>query len=365
MADYYEILGVTRDATEAEIKKAYRALAREYHPDAGGMEDGERFKELSKAYSVLSDPEQRRNYDMFGEAGLGSQAGGFGGFGGFDRHPFGDIFDVFFGRPSREEYGRPRRGRDLAYELEITLQQAAAGVTQQIEVPLEAPCRDCGGSGIEKGFSADICPECGGSGTKTSSRTTVFGSFTSTTTCPRCQGTGETNTHPCPTCHGRGMRREVENVEVKVPAGIDDGDRMRLAGKGEAGTRGGRRGDLYVIISLKPDEIFTRQGTDLYETISVDMVQAALGTGLRVPTMDGETNLEIPAGTQPGAEFRLRHKGMPKLHSKAHGDLHVRIDVVVPAELSGEERKLLQEFARLRGEKISNGGVIGRILHKA
>ncbi len=362
MADYYEILGVARDASDAEIKKAYRALAREYHPDAGGREDGERFKELSQAYSVLSDPEQKRRYDTFGDAGPGTSSGGYGGF---ERGPFGDIFDVFFGRPAREEYTRPRRGRDLAYQLEITLHQAAQGVTEQIEVPLEAPCPDCGGSGIEKGFAADICPECGGKGTKTSSRTTVFGSFTSATTCPRCQGSGEINTHPCPTCHGSGMHREVESVEVKVPAGIDDGDRMRLAGKGEAGMRGGRRGDLYVIISIQPDEVFERHGTDLYETVSLDMVQAALGTELKVPTLDGETHLDIPAGTQPGASFRLRHKGMPKLHSKSHGDLHVQVEVVVPSELSAEEKKLLAEFARLRGEKVNNGGVIGRILHKA
>lgn len=363
MADYYEILGVSRDATEAEIKKAYRALAREHHPDASGVEDGERFKEISQAYSVLSDPEQRRRYDMFGESGTGagSQAGGFGGF---DRSPFGDIFDVFFGRPSREEYARPRRGRDLAYELEITLQQAASGLTEEIEVPLEVPCPDCGGTGSEKGFSADICPECGGKGTKMSARTTVFGSFTSTTTCPRCQGSREINTHPCPKCHGRGMRREVEKVEVKVPAGIDEGDRLRLAGKGEAGMRGGRRGDLYVIISLRPDDVFTRRGMDLYETVSLDMVQAALGMEMKVPTLDGEAHLEIPAGTQPGAVFKLRHKGMPKLHSKAHGDLYVQAEVTIPAELSGEEKKLLQEFAHLRGEKVLTGGVIGRILRK-
>ncbi len=361
MADYYEILGVPRDASDVEIKKAYRALAREYHPDAGGREDGERFKELSQAYAVLSDPEQRRRYDTFGEAGLGAQ----GGFGGFDRSPFGDIFDVFFGRPSREEYARPRRGRDLAYELEITLQQAAKGVTEEIEVPLEAECPDCGGSGIEKGYSADICPECGGKGTKTSSRSTVFGSFTSTVTCPRCQGSGEINTHPCPTCRGTGLRRETETVKVKVPAGVDDGDRMRMSGKGEAGIRGGRRGDLFVIISIRPDEVFQRRGTDLYETVSVTMTQAALGTEMQVPTLDGETQLEIPAGTQPGATFKLRHKGMPKLHSKAHGDLYVQIEVEVPVDLTGEEKKVLQEFARLRGEKANNGGVIGRILHKA
>lgn len=361
MADYYEILGVSRDATEAEIKKSYRALARKYHPDAGAT-DSERFKEIGLAYSVLSDPEQRSRYDMFGESGIGAQPGGFGGF---ERGAFADIFDVFFGGPSREEYRRPRRGRDLAYELKITLKQAAEGITEEIEVPLEAPCPDCGGTGIERGLSADICPECGGKGTKMSSRTTVFGSFSSTTTCPRCQGSGEINTHPCPTCHGRGMRREVEKVEVKVPAGVDDGDRMRLAGKGEAGTRDGKRGDLYVIVSIKPDAVFTRKGTDLYEMVSIDMVQAALGMGIMVPTLDGEANLEIPSGTQPGAVLRLRHKGMPKLHSRVKGDLYVQVEVNVPTDLSGEEKKLLQEFARLRGEKASNGGVIGRILHKA
>ncbi len=362
MADYYEILGVPRNATDAEIKKAYRALARKHHPDAAG-EDGEKFKEISQAYEVLSDPERRRRYDMFGETG-GPAGGGFG-FGGFEGSPFGDIFDVFFGRSAGSESARPRRGRDLAYELEITLQQAAEGLTEEIEVPLDVPCPDCGGTGVEKGFSPDICPQCGGRGNITNSRNTVFGSFTSTTTCPRCGGSGEVNTHPCPTCQGRGLRRDVEKVEVKVPPGIDSGDRLRFTGKGEAGTRGGRRGDLYVIVSVLPDEVFAREGADLFETVKVDMAQAALGLEMEVPTLNGEARLEIPPGTQPGTVFRLRHKGMPKLHSRAHGDLHVRVEVEVPTELSAEERRLLQEFARLRGDKVVSGGVIGRILHKA
>lgn len=355
MKDYYAVLGVSRHADQEEIKKAYRRLARRYHPDVnrGDQEAAERFKEINEAYEVLGDPEKRRRYDLFGEGGAPSPFDrGFEGFG----DPFGDIFNLFFGRRRPYASHTPRRGSDLMAVVEISLDEAYHGVNRVVEVPRHDTCRSCGGSGVQRGYALDLCPECGGEGRITHTRRSAFGTFTSSTTCRRCGGRGEINTHPCSECGGRGVVEMLDPVEVEIPPGIDDGDRIRIPGRGEAGSLGGPPGDLYVEVRVEEHEYLEREGSDLKTVVEVSMVEAALGTVVEVPTLDGTERLSVPAGSQPGQVFRLRGKGMPRLHSRGRGDLYLVLDVQVPRDLTPEQRRLLEEFQRLESCKKREQG---------
>jgi molecular chaperone DnaJ len=357
MKDYYSVLGLDRNANQEDIKRAYRKLAREYHPDVN-PDDGsaeEKFKELTRAYEVLSDPEKKRRYDTFGDEGSGFSDGGFD-----FASPFGDIFDIFFGGGRRTARSGPTRGSDLLFVLEITLEEAYHGLRREIEVPRQERCGDCQGSGIEKGFTMDICPQCGGQGSFTSTRRTAFGTFSSTTPCSRCGGSGEINTHPCPTCRGRGSNQVVDKIEIDIPAGVDDHDRIRIPGKGEAGSRGGLVGDLYVEVRVAEDKTYKRRGNDLYAVVDVSMVEAALGTEVELDTFGGTEKVEVRAGSQPGDVIRLRGRGMPRLHSRAHGDIFLTVRVHIPERLSSEQRRLLEEYQKLPGPEKEGHHLLGR-----
>ncbi|MBC7230193.1 MAG: molecular chaperone DnaJ [Actinobacteria bacterium] len=362
MKDYYAILGVARDADQEQIKRAYRRLARRYHPDVAGgdRESEERFKEINEAYEVLGDPEKRHRYDLFGETGIAASPfeRGFEGFGS----PFGDIFNLFFGGgQGRARTASPRRGSDLLAVVEIELEEAYSGARREIEVPRHESCPECGGSGLEKGFGHDLCPDCGGEGRFTRTRRSAFGTFTSTTTCRRCGGSGEINTHPCGGCAGRGIREILDRVEVEIPAGVEDGDRIRMSGRGEAGQLGGPPGDLFVEVRTREHPVFTRHGRDLHAVVSVDMVEAALGAEVDIPTLDGEEKLHVPPGSQPGDSFRLRGRGMPEVHSRARGDLYLTLEVRIPRRLTAEQKRLLREFQRQRSRDEEAPGVMERL----
>jgi molecular chaperone DnaJ len=361
MKDYYDLLGVPRGADQDEIKSAYRRLARLHHPDVSEEDGdkGERFKEISQAYEVLSDPEKRRTYDMFGDEGLSASPFGdvMDGFGG----PLGDIFNIFFGRGQPRSTHATRRGSDLLAVVEVTLAEAFAGTTHKIEMPRRDTCSECGGKGLEKGFGHDLCPDCGGEGRYVHTRRSSFGTFSSTTTCRRCGGSGEINTHPCPACAGEGSMRIIDSIEVDLPAGVDDGDRMRLNGRGEAGHLGGPPGDLYVEVRVGEHDTFTRHGRDLHAVVSIDISEAALGTDIDVPTLNGEERLHIPAGSQPGEVHKLRGKGMPSVRSRGHGDLYLTLEVRVPRKLNAEQKKLMKEFQRIESEKKDAPGFVGRL----
>jgi len=348
--DYYEILNVPPDATQEEIKQAYRRLAREYHPDVRREDPAaeERFKEINEAYQVLSDPEKRAQYDRMLRGGLEPIPEEFG-----FPSPFEDLFDAFFGRvrtgPAREP--GPERGADLRVDLEISLEEAAHGTERTIEVTRLETCPACFGTGAERGGGPTTCPTCGGTGQTRFSQRTVFGTFTQITTCRRCGGRGRILRNPCTRCRGAGRVETTRQLVVSVPAGVEDGSRLRLVGEGEAGRRGGPRGDLYVVVRLAPHPVFERRGLDLFCTVPISMTQAALGDEVEIPTLDGPQPVTVPAGTQPGAVLTLKGKGMPSLDGR-RGDLHVRFEVQIPKHLSREERRVLLEFARLRGERI-------------
>lgn len=348
--DYYEVLGVSRNSSAEEIKKAYRKLALKYHPDRnpGNKDAEEKFKEAAEAYAILSDSEKRAQYDQFGHS-LGG--GGFPGFQGFEENfrgfgdIFGDLFDDFFGTSAHSRSGG-RRGADLETAVEITLEDAYRGKEVTLEFPRHETCESCSGSGVAPGSSKSVCPECRGAG---EIRVTQ-GFFSLRRTCPRCQGAGERIDKPCSHCRGRGRVERKRKLNVKVPAGIDTDSRLKIAGEGEAGERGGPRGNLYVHIVVKPHPVLVRQGNDLYCEQRIPFTAAALGGEIEIPTIDGRAKLRIPAGTPAGKVFRLRDKGMPYLQSSARGDELVRIDIDVPGKLSEKEKALLQEFARERGE---------------
>jgi len=355
--DYYEVLGVDRNASQDEIKKAFRKLARKYHPDMNKEDPSaeEKFKEINEAYEVLSDPEKRRRYDQFGHAAEGP-AGGPGGAGGWD---FGDlgtsfdsIFDMFFGGGfggARAPRTGPERGADLRYDLEISLEEAASGLDRDIEVVRLDTCSSCGGTGAKPGTSPVTCPVCGGRGQTTQVRTTAFGRFTSITTCPRCGGEGRVIESPCQTCQGRGRVRKRKKIRVRIPAGVDSGMRVRVAGEGEAGTRGGPPGDLFVFITVRPHEIFERRGNDIFCEVPISVWQAALGDEIEVPALGGRASVQVPEGTQTGTAFRLKGKGIPDVHGGPRGDQYVRVKVVTPTRLTDREKELIRELARLRG----------------
>ena len=356
--DYYEVLGVEKNVEAEEIKKAYRKLAVKYHPDKnpGDKSAEEKFKELGEAYEVLNDPQKRAAYDQYGHAAFDRRAGGFGRAGGF-HDPFevfrevfggGSIFEDLFGR-AQHDPSQPQRGDDLRYDLEISFDEAAHGCEKDITVTKPEPCDVCAGSGAEAGSRARVCPTCGGRGQVLSSR----GIFSIAQTCPHCQGAGRIIDKPCKACRGNGRLERSSTIKLRIPAGVDSGSRLRSLGNGEAGFRGGPSGDLYVILHVRPHDIFQRDGDDLLCEIPVSLVQAALGAEIDVPTLNGKTPIRIPPGTQPGTTFRLKGKGVKNIQGYGHGDLHVRINVEVPTHLSAPQKAKLQEFADLCSGKES------------
>jgi molecular chaperone DnaJ len=351
--DYYEILGLSRDCTTDEIRAAYRKLARKYHPDVSKEADAEtRFKEINEAYQVLSDADKRSRYDRFGHAGVQGETGnGYGGFGfgGFE-DIFEDLFGFGMGQSARQG---PHRGADLRYDLELTFEEAVFGCDKEIEIERLVTCSDCGGTGAEPGTSPIRCPECNGSGQIRRAQQSIFGSFVNVTTCPRCQGTGEVVTTPCSTCHGSRRVHKTQKIEVTVPAGVDDDMRIRLPGEGESGLYGGPPGNLYVILHVRPHEFFRRRDNDIILSLNVNVAQAALGDEITVPTLDGEEELTIPAGTQSGTTFRLRGKGVPYVRDTRRGDEVVIVNVAVPTSLNERQRELLQELGATLGSDIT------------
>lgn len=340
--DYYEVLGVSKGASEQELKKAYRRIAMKYHPDRNpdDADAEDKFKEASEAYEVLTDPQKRAAYDQFGHAGVegaGGMGGGAGGFGNFS-DIFGDVFGDIFGGGGRR--GGPSRGADLRYTLELSLEDAVKGTTVQIRVPTLVSCEVCEGSGAKSGSKPSPCSTCGGIGQVRMQQ----GFFSVQQTCPTCRGRGSVITDPCTRCHGQGRVEETKTLSVKVPPGVDTGDRIRLGGEGEAGTEGGPPGDLYVQVAVKPHEIFEREGKNLYCEVPIGFVDAALGGELEVPTLDGRVKLKVPPETQTGKLFRLRGKGVTPVRGGAPGDLMCRVVVETPVNLNSRQKELLREL---------------------
>jgi molecular chaperone DnaJ len=359
MRDYYEILGVGREADDAGLKSAFRKLAMEHHPDRnGGCEDSSaRFKEINEAYSVLSDRQKRAAYDRFGHAGLqGANGAGFTDVHDIFNEVFGDVFGDMFGRAQQQRRpSGPSRGGDLRYDLEISLEQAYAGAAVEVKIPAALTCDDCSGSGCAPGASPQTCVSCAGVGRVRASQ----GFFTIERTCPRCGGAGRLVLNPCKTCGGHGQVRRERVLEVRIPPGVDDGARIRLAGEGDGGARGGPRGDLYIFLSVKPHELFERDGLDLLCSVPVPMAIAALGGIVEAPCLlggencDGECKIEVkvPEGAQTGRTVRLKGRGMPSLRSRERGDLVVELFIETPTKLSARQKELLREFAGLCGEQ--------------
>ncbi len=354
--DYYEALGVERTATADEIKKAYRKMAVKHHPDKnpGDHSSEEKFKEIGEAYEVLSDPQKRAAYDQYGHAAFDARArGGFGrGAGGGFHDPFeifrevfgggGGIFDDLFGG-GRGDPTAPQRGDDLRYDLEISFEEAAHGCDREIRISKAEKCSECMGSGAAEGSRWSICPTCRGRGQVVTAR----GIFSLAQTCPNCRGAGRVVDKPCHACHGAGRREQPSTIKLRIPAGVDTGSRLRSAGNGEAGLRGGPPGDLYVVLRVAPHEIFERDGDDLLCEVPISFTLAALGGEVEVPTLDGPATIKVPAGTQPNTLFRLKGKGMRNVQGYGHGDLHIRVNVEVPTRLNPAQRTKLQEFAEL------------------
>ncbi|MEA2653203.1 MAG: molecular chaperone DnaJ, partial [Chloroflexota bacterium] len=363
--DFYLILGVERTATDAELKRAFRKLAQQWHPDVNTKPEAQaRFKEINEAYQVLSDPARRSRYDTFGRAGVegaDAGAGGFEGFGGFS-----DIFDAFFGgagNAASARRGRPQPGADLRYDLRITFEEAVKGTEKEIEFSALLRCETCQGSGAKVGTQAITCPQCNGRGEVRSVRQTMLGQMVNVSACPRCHGEGKVVEEACETCRGEGRTERKRTLRVAIPAGIDEGHQIRLSNEGEVGPRGGPPGSLYVAVHVQPHASLTREGTELYYDAAISIAQAALGTRISVPTIEGAEDVEIKPGTQPNTEIRLRGKGVPHLrHTGQRGDLHVMVDVTVPTKLSKKARDLLAAYAQESGESVGQGS--GGLLEK-
>ncbi len=370
--DYYEVLGIEKSASQDDIKKAYRKLAKKFHPDMNQdnkAEAGEKFKEVSEAYEVLADPQKRQKYDQYGHAGINSTFGGdgfqwqdfthyqdisdiFGDFGG------GSIFDMFFGGGGRRRQSSsgPARGSDLRYDIQITLKDAAKGMDKTLDIPHSVRCQECNGTGAQKGSSPKTCATCHGQGQVKQVQNRGYSQFISIGACPTCMGAGQIIEKPCQKCGGQGSVRKTSRIEVNIPAGADDGTRLRLRGEGEAGARGGPSGDLYVVVHVQDDPKFQRQGPHLLTEVDVEFVQAALGDEITIETIDGKVSMNIPAGTQPGDIFRLKGKGMPVMGGRGNGDLHIKVNLAVPKKLSLEQKRILKEFADASGKSGTKFG---------
>ena len=364
--DYYEVLGVPKTATQDELKKAYRKLARQYHPDLHKDDPNcaEKFKECSEAYSVLSDEQKRAQYDQFGHAAFenggagGNPFGGFGGFEGFGQGGAGmeDIFDMFFGgqgRGGQRAQRGPQRGNDMRFDMEITFEDAAFGVERDINVYRNEQCSHCHGSGAEPGSKVETCPDCHGSGTVRFTQNTMFGQMVNERSCGKCGGTGKIIHDKCHTCSGRGTEKKNRKLKVKIPAGVDNGSRLRVANEGEAGSMGGPNGDLYVYLFVKPHKFFQRDGTTVVCEVPIDIVQATLGAEIEIPTLDGKVIMKVPEGTQPGKVLRIKGKGIPSLRGGGRGDQFVKIKVVIPTKLTEKQKEQLRKFEEISKDNIN------------
>ncbi len=353
--DYYEVLGVTKSASKDEIKKAYRKLSKKYHPDINKEPDAdEKFKEVKEAYEVLSDDQKRAHYDQFGHTdpnqGFGGGGFGGGGFGGFE-----DIFETFFGGGSRRrDPNAPRQGADLQYTMTLSFEEAVFGKETDIEIPREETCDTCLGSGAKPGTKPETCNHCNGSGQLNVEQNTPFGRIVNRRVCNYCNGTGKEIKHKCSTCGGTGKVKKRRKIHVKIPAGIDDGQQLRVSGQGEPGVNGGPAGDLYVVFHVRSHEFFERDEDDIFCEMPITFVQAALGDEVEVPTLHGKVKLKVPAGTQTGTKFRLRGKGVPNVRGYGVGDQHVIVRIVTPTKLTEKQKQLLQEFAEISG-KVPQG----------
>ncbi|CFX99023.1 Chaperone DnaJ [Syntrophomonas zehnderi OL-4] len=365
--DYYDVLGVARNASADEIKKAYRQLAKKYHPDVNKDDENaaEKFKEVAEAYEILSDDQKRATYDRFGHDAFDPTKGG-AGFGGFGEGMggFGDIFDLLFGNVGGGQRRRtgPQRGADREIRLDINFEDAVFGVEKDFEMQRVEKCNQCNGSGAEPGSSSKTCPQCHGAGQMRSSQSTPFGRFETVKTCTRCQGEGKIIEKPCNTCKGSGKTRKKRTINVRIPAGIDTGSRLRMQGEGEAGSNGGPPGDLYITVVVRPHERFSRDGYTLICNLDIDFTQAALGAEIELPLLGGATHqMVIPAGTQPGDVITVRGKGIPHLHSQRSGDLKVVVQVKIPTKLNKRQKELLESFHEEHDDKDGKKGIIDRL----
>lgn len=367
--DYYDVLGIDKNASQDEIKKAYRKLSKKYHPDiSDDPQADEKFKEVSEAYDTLKDEGKRQQYDQFGhaggQAGFGGGGGGygsgFGGQGGFGQGGFGgsgfeDIFDTFFGGGGRQrDPNAPVQGDDLQYTMDLEFEEAIFGKEETIHYKRDENCKTCGGNGAKPGTQPTTCSNCRGSGKVTQAQQTAFGTFQTQTTCPQCGGSGQEIKEKCQDCQGRGHTNETHSVKVKIPAGVEDGNQIRLQGQGNAGKNGGPYGDLYVVFRVKDSDIFQRRGSEIYYDLPINFVQASLGDEIKVPTVHGNVSLKIPAGTQTGTSFRLKNKGAPKLRGNGNGHQHVKVKVVIPTDLTNRQAELLREFAKVSDIQVQD-----------
>ncbi len=356
--DYYQVLGVDREATPDAIKKAYFKLAGTYHPDVKGTGSDEKFREVQTAYDVLSDAQKRARYNQYGTA-----EESYGGFQpGTD--PLADLFDGIFGggnRTRRSGVPMPVRGDDLRHDVTMTLEEAVLGVEKTVRFQRWESCNDCEGSGAKTGTKAETCPQCQGSGQTFTQKNMFIGTFTQAQTCSRCRGTGKMIASPCPTCTGMGRVRKMRERSIKIPAGVDTDMRMPLRGEGDAGERGGPAGDVYLVFDVEEHDVFKRDGTDLYCQVPISFPQAALGATINVPLIDGTEELKVPEGTQSGHQFTLRGQGVPEVHGRGKGDLHVLLQVDVPRKLTSEQRELLKQFAATLGEEHEHKGLFGKL----
>lgn len=367
--DYYEVLGVSKTATEAEIKKAYRKLAMKYHPDynPGDKTAEEKFKEINEANEVLSDPEKRQRYDQYGFAGVDPNYGAGQGFGGFEGGvDLGDIFgDIFggsfggFGGGARSNPNAPRKGQDIRVRITLSFDEAVHGCKKNITITRQQQCTECGGTGAAAGTSPETCPDCGGRGYTMRQQRTPFGVMQSQQPCVRCGGKGKIVKNPCKSCHGSGKIATKKTLEVNIPVGIDDDQSFALRGMGDAGANGGPAGDVIVMVTVKPDALFQRDGYDVWVTVPITFSQAVLGDNITVPTIDGKVEYTVPEGTQSGTTFRLRGKGIPELRGRGRGDQYVTVKVQVPTSLNAEQREALNAFGAAMGENVPEGGLKG------